>query len=63
MLSEATFILRGRCGQGRVLGSRERVPFCLGGAVLIVYALLFGVFALCVMSFTGAIFESQRRRL
>jgi len=49
--------------RGAFLGSRERVPFCLGDAVLIVYALLFGVFALCVMSFTGAIFESHRRRL
>ena len=31
-------------------------------AVLIVYALLFGIAALGVMSLTGAIFESHRRR-
>ena len=49
--------------RGAFLGSRERVPFYLGDAVLIVYGLLFGVVALCVMSFAGAIFESHRRRV
>jgi hypothetical protein len=46
-LSEATLACEVEVARGPFLGSRERVPVCLGDADLIVYGLLFGVVALC----------------